>query len=347
MLPFQRLAAEGVELRLVGDAIVPEIEDYAEAVDGQTRAIAVSHVGHLTGARADLAALRALADPVGARLIVDVSHALGVVPVDGRLCDVLVGCCYKWLLGVHGVAIFAVNAARWPDLAPLALGWHAVENEEDWRARGSFRLQAGIERFEPRQPPFLALALLENGTDHLLAIGPSAIAAHVDALAGRLRAGLADLGLDVVTPEASARRAGNVTILSEQPEAIERALAAEGILVWAGEQRVRASVHVYNCSDDVDRLLDAMRRLAPPVGLRDPVQRKVGLAIVARLLAFRQLHLLGLDPLIGDFRQEVADDVEAGALLVVGLPPRTTAPSRYRSPRTSRRGPANSRTSGS
>ena len=58
-------------------------EEIAAAVDRRTRAIAVSHVGYLTGARHDLGRLRVLADRVGARLVVDASHALGVVPVDG------------------------------------------------------------------------------------------------------------------------------------------------------------------------------------------------------------------------------------------------------------------------
>lgn len=261
MLAFQALKTRGVEVRLVGEAIVPQLADFAAAVDQNTRAIAVSHVSHLTGARTDLAALRGLADRVGARLLVDASHSLGVLPVEGRLCDVLVACCYKWLLGVHGVAVFAVNRERWPDLAPRSLGWHAVEDEEDWRKHASYRVSAGMERFEPGNLPFLNLYLLENGVDHLLRLGVPAIRDHVEGLAGYLRNGLVSTGLDVVTPEAAERRAGNVSFLTADPAAIEAALRERGVVVWAGEGRVRASVHLYNRRSDVDRLLAALAEI--------------------------------------------------------------------------------------
>ena len=121
LLAWQRLRPRGVEVRAVGRAAVVTHAEIADAVDRRTRAIAASHVSYLTGARHDLGRLRALADRVGARLVVDASHALGVVPVDGTLCDVVVACCYKWLLAVHGVGVFYVNGRRWPDLA-AALG---------------------------------------------------------------------------------------------------------------------------------------------------------------------------------------------------------------------------------
>ena len=103
-----------VELRAVGRSAVPRLEEIADAVDRRTRVIAASHVSYLTGVRLDLAALRALADRVGARLVVDASHALGVVPVDGSLCDVLVSCAYKWMLGVQA----SVCSTRTPPAGP-------------------------------------------------------------------------------------------------------------------------------------------------------------------------------------------------------------------------------------
>jgi selenocysteine lyase/cysteine desulfurase len=101
-----------IEVRAIGETLVPTLAELRAAVDARTRVIAVSHVSYLTGARWDLAELRGLANRVGARLVIDASHSLGVVPIDGSLCDVVVSCCYKWLLGAHGVGIFFVNADR-------------------------------------------------------------------------------------------------------------------------------------------------------------------------------------------------------------------------------------------
>src|SRR3546814_4049909 len=74
-----------------------EADDLLAACDGRTRALYVSQVTSLTGQRVDVAALSAALAGSGTMLIVDSSHALGVVPVDGRLADVTVSAGYKFL----------------------------------------------------------------------------------------------------------------------------------------------------------------------------------------------------------------------------------------------------------
>jgi cysteine desulfurase / selenocysteine lyase len=258
---WHRLRGRGVEVRAVGrEPVVPLLELQA-AVDGRTRVIAVSHVSYLTGARHDLGALRALADRVGARLVVDASHALGVVPVHGALCDVVVACCYKWLLAVHGVGVCFVNGRRWPDLQPPWVGWHSVEHEDDWRRRTDYRLKAGAERFEAGNPAFLPIYLLENGLRTLGEVGVAATEAHSLALGGELRAGLVKLGLPVLTPEAPASRAGNIVFATDRSQELERRLREVGVVTWAGDRRLRISVHLYNDAADVTRALDGLARL--------------------------------------------------------------------------------------
>ncbi|HEX2501173.1 MAG TPA: aminotransferase class V-fold PLP-dependent enzyme [Methylomirabilota bacterium] len=255
LVAWQRLRPRGVEVRAVGREAVVTHEEIAAAVDGRTRAIAVSHVGYLTGARHDLGRLRGLADRAGARLIVDASHALGVVPVDGRLCDVVVACCYKWLLAVHGVGVFYVNSRRWPGLAAPWVGWHSTDREDDWRRRTEYRLREDGSRFEAGNPPFLPVYILESALRTLDGLDPRAVEAHVLGLGGTLRAGLAKLGLPVLTPEAPQERAGNIVFATDRWADVERALRAAGVLVWAGDGRVRLSVHAYNDEADVERAL--------------------------------------------------------------------------------------------
>jgi selenocysteine lyase/cysteine desulfurase len=262
LLAWQRLRPRGVEVRAVGREAVVAYDEIADAVDERTRVIAVSHVGYLTGARHDLGRLRALADRVGARLVVDASHALGVVPVDGTLCDVVVACCYKWLLAVHGVGVFYVNTRRWNDLAAPWVGWHSEIREEDWRRRTDYRLKADAERFEAGNPAFLPVYVLASALRALAGLDPGAVEAHVLALGGALRAGLAKLGLPVLTPEAPEERAGNIVFASDRCFEVERALRGVGVLVWAGDGRVRLSVHAYNDQTDVARALEALEDLA-------------------------------------------------------------------------------------
>jgi selenocysteine lyase/cysteine desulfurase len=261
LLAWQRLRARGVEVRAVGREAVVTPDEIAAAVDRRTRVIAASHVGYLTGARHDLGRLRALADRVGARLVVDASHALGVVPVDGTLCDVVVACCYKWLLAVHGVGVFYVNSRRWPELRAPWVGWHSTHREEDWRRRTEYRLREDGSRFEAGNPPFLPVYVLESALRTLDALEVPAVEAYVLALGGALRAGLVKLGLPVLTPEAPDERAGNLVFASDRCLEVEQRLRDVGVLVWAGDGRVRLSVHAYNDEADVARALGALADL--------------------------------------------------------------------------------------
>jgi selenocysteine lyase/cysteine desulfurase len=262
LLAWQRLRPRGVEVRQVGREAVVTPDELADAVDRRTRVIAASHVGYLTGARHDLRRLRALADRVGARLVIDASHALGVVPVDGTLCDVVVACCYKWLLAVHGAGVFYVNSGRWPELTAPWVGWHSTHREEDWRRRTDYRMRDDGSRFEAGNPPFLPVYVLESALRTLDGLDVRAVEAHVLALGGTLRAGLVKLGLPVLTPEPAEERAGNIVFASDRCLEVEQALREVGVLVWAGDARVRLSVHAYNDEADVTRALAALADLA-------------------------------------------------------------------------------------
>jgi cysteine desulfurase/selenocysteine lyase len=255
-------AIPGLEIRAVGREPIAAIDEIRSAVDRRTRLIAASHVSYLTGARLDLGALRDIADRVGARLVVDASHALGVVPVDGSCCDVVVSCAYKWMLGTHGVGVFYVNNRRWPDLRPPWIGWHSIEPEADWRRRGSVAIKTSIERFEIGNPSFISAYVLENGLATLMHAGIPRIEQHVLELGGILQSRLAGLGLSVMTPEAADRRAGNICIAIDRSEWLEEQMRLRGVLTWGGDGRLRLSVHGYNEMADVDRAVAALKSLS-------------------------------------------------------------------------------------
>src|SRR4029453_8574148 len=95
-------------------------------------------------------------------LIVDASHALGVVPVAGMLCDVVVACCYKWVLAVHGVGVFYANSRRWPGLAAPWVGWHSTYREDDWRRGPAHPPGEEPARCGAGNPPFLPVYILDS-----------------------------------------------------------------------------------------------------------------------------------------------------------------------------------------
>ena len=154
----------------------------------------------MTGQALDIATLSAALRPHGIALLVDVSHALGVVPVDGRLADFIVCAGYKWLLGTH-TGILAWNKASWPDFEPLHIDWNSASQGP---TPASYRLKHGAGRAEAGNPNHLDAYLLRTSLAYLGAIGIDCIARHVWAFGGTLRTALAGLGLTVTTPATSA-----------------------------------------------------------------------------------------------------------------------------------------------
>jgi selenocysteine lyase/cysteine desulfurase len=260
--PAALLRERGVEPRVVrtrGHYLA--MDDLAACVDRRTRLVLVSQVSYLTGQRLDLARCAELARGAGARLAVDATHAAGVVAVPGPLCDFVVSSCYKWLLATHGVGLFAYSARRVGDLAPATVGWHSVGQRGGpgdplampWRADAS-RLEAG-------NPSLLGLAVLDNALGRLGLLAPDAVERHAQSLGGELIDGLRARGWPVITPESPAERAGNVCFLADDAAGLAARLAAERVLVWGGEGRIRVSPHVHDDRDDVARFFEALDRV--------------------------------------------------------------------------------------
>jgi selenocysteine lyase/cysteine desulfurase len=252
--PWAHLNRFGVEIRVVpARNWYVALDDVRAMVDERTRVLAVSHVSYLTGQRMSLPALADIAWQAGARLLVDATHALGAVPVDANYCDFLVSSCYKWLLAVHGTGIFVWNRSRVPQLEPLSVGWHSVEHHAGWEDPTEVVLRADADRFEIGNPAFPSIYMLNNALTRLSSLSARDAEQHVLALSTRVREGLTRRGLKVMTPEASAERAGNVCFEWGDTNSLVRALAERGVQVWGGEGRIRVSTHVYDSSEDVDR----------------------------------------------------------------------------------------------
>ena len=258
--PWLRLKPRGLEVRVVPHNESWQVEPAAieEACDERTKAIAASQVGYVSGFRHDTAQLGAIADRVGAPLFLDVSHALGVVPVNLEHCAIAVSASYKWLLGPYGVGIVLWNRDRLPDFEPGAVGWRSTGNifTPDRFERVSTSHDA--RRFQLGAPSFGGIAALGEAIDELSAIGATTVEKHSQMLAARAIEVLRGFGLMVVTPSDASSRAGNVAFLHRDCESLADALASRNVLVWAGDGRVRLSLHVMNGVDDIESLATAL-----------------------------------------------------------------------------------------
>ena len=263
VLPWTKLADQGVEVRVVRHKNwFISLDDIADQIDDRTRVVAISYVSMFTGQRVDLPALSALVRASNAILLLDATHAAGVVPVEASYADIVISSCYKWLLGVHGTAIFYWNQARLPYLQPPFVGWNSASHTPEWQNPTEYTVREDAHRFLPGNPSFLSLYILDNALDHLLTIGKGTIEAHALALGGKVWDGVNQLGWEMMTPREASHRAGNVCFTAPDVKAVTEALASQGVLVWGGSGRVRISTHLFNDTSDIDRCLAALECLS-------------------------------------------------------------------------------------
>jgi selenocysteine lyase/cysteine desulfurase len=230
----------------------------AACVDGSTLIIAVSYVSYLTGERMDLRALRALADSVGALLLVDFTQASGYLPIEASIADFAFSACYKWMLGITGVAVAYWNRVRQPAWAPASAGWHSFEPG----SRGFDTLPAlkpDAMRFTRGNPAHCPIYVLNSALSYLSRFDMHDVQRHVQTLTVALIETLAAHQVTVMTPHDPARHGASVCIASPRAREVVDALYEQGVYAWNGQGRVRISFHGYNTMADVERTAKALR----------------------------------------------------------------------------------------
>jgi selenocysteine lyase/cysteine desulfurase len=235
-----------------------EPDRFATCVNERTRLIGVSYVSYLTGERHDLHALRVLADKVGALLIVDFTQASGYLPIDASVADFAFSACYKWMLGITGVAVAYWNRVRQPTWSPLSAGWHSfAPGQRGYDTPPPLREDA--LRFTRGNPAHAPVYVLAEALDYLAGYDMHAVQAHVQTLTTAILDRLRALQIPTLTPADPARHGASVCVPSENARSIVDGMARNGVLAWNGQGRVRFSFHGYNSMQDVDRAIDALR----------------------------------------------------------------------------------------
>jgi selenocysteine lyase/cysteine desulfurase len=175
-------------------------------------------------------------------VVLDVTQALGWLPLRLDWADAVVGAGYKWLLCPRGAAWLAVGPQF--DLRALHAGWYAGENP--WTSVYGLPLRlAGTARGLDSSPVWLSHIGAAAALPWLGGLDLGAVRAHCAGLADSVRTGLG------MAPT------GSAIVALDRPGAGER-LAAAGVVSSVRAGAVRLSFHLYNTLDDAARVLAAL-----------------------------------------------------------------------------------------
>ena len=281
LVPWQLVAEQtGAQLAVVELTEQGELDeaDFQSKLKLNPRLVAFTAVSNVLGTVNEVARWTQAAHAVGARVLVDACQAIahGGIDVSVWGADFVVFSAHK-IYGPTGIGVLYGRAEVLADLPP-------------WRGGGDMIDQVDLERgttFAP--PPFR----FEAGTPHIsgaiglaaaldwhAALGAEAVATHEARLLAHAEAGLRSIdGLRLIGTAPS--RIGVVSFLlgAHHPYDVGTLLDARGIAVrtghhcaqplmakWGLPGTVRASFGVYTMEDEVDVLIDGVRRAARVLG---------------------------------------------------------------------------------
>ena len=105
------------------------VEDLVPLLGPKTRLVTVSLVSFFNGFRLQLPeVVAAVRKHSPALLAVDVTQALGRIPLDLAGADLIVSSTHKWILASHGGGLVGVPAARAAEWTVPAGGWFNLED---------------------------------------------------------------------------------------------------------------------------------------------------------------------------------------------------------------------------
>jgi len=231
--PTDLYMAEGLAA-LLGQGHRLELVERVENIGDDVAVVMLTHVDYRTGAMHDMEAITAKAHAAGVRVIWDLAHSAGALPVDlaGAKADYAVGCGYKYLNGGPGAPAFLYVAPRHHESFRQPLqGW--LGHAAPFAFEPAYRPAAGIAGATTGTPPILSLAALEVGVDTLLRFPMVELRAKSEALTEIFRtlvqSRAAELGLECVSPAAPEARGSQISFCQEHAYAIVQALIAQGV----------------------------------------------------------------------------------------------------------------------
>lgn len=277
LIPWQQLAKRtGAKLTwfsITKDGRL-DLSDISKVITKKTKIVAITHQSNVFGTIIPLTEITKAAHSVGALVVLDACQSAPHFAIDVKKLDVdfLAFSGHK-TLGPTGVGVLWGKAEVLEKLEPALFGGSMVDSvtmEGATWASAPRKFEAGV--------PNMAQAVgLSAAIDYLNIVGMDKIFKHEQELTQQLLTGLSKIsGVNVVGPLNMKDRGGVIsfTVDGVHPHDVGQVLDQYGIAVRTGHHcawplmkklnlvgTTRASFHLYNDSDDINALLEAIEKV--------------------------------------------------------------------------------------
>jgi cysteine desulfurase/selenocysteine lyase len=271
LIPWQQLAQRtGATLKWfsVTEEGRLDLSNIDAIIDSSTKVVALTHQSNVLGTIVPLEEITKRAHAVGAVVVLDACQSVPHMPVDVKALDIdfLAFSGHK-AVGPTGVGIFWGRAELLADLPPFLTGGSMIENVTMTSATWA----PAPKKFEAGVPNMAQAVGLGAALTYLTKIGMGDIHRHEVELTSYLLKGLSEIDdLRVIGPKTTDLRGGVVsfTLGDIHPHDLGQYLDSQGIAVRTGHHcawpltrklgvpaTTRASVYLYNTTEDLDALI--------------------------------------------------------------------------------------------
>jgi selenocysteine lyase/cysteine desulfurase len=240
-------------------------EAILEAIDEQTKVVAMGHVHWADGTKFDLPAIRRRSREVGALLVIDGTQSVGALPFDMQeiQADALICAGYKWLMGPYSLGV-AYYGANFDNGIPIEENWINRLHSEDFKNLVNYQdayLPKAGRYSMGEQSNFALLPMLNRAIEQLLEWTPEQIQTYDAELWDHILPELTALGGQV---EQKGQRGEHLVGIrlddTFDREKLSALLKENQVYVSLRGSSIRVSCHLYNEKKDMERLLDCFRK---------------------------------------------------------------------------------------
>jgi cysteine desulfurase/selenocysteine lyase len=246
-------------------------DEFVKLLGPRTKVVSITQMSNVTGTVTPVADIVKAAHAVGAKVFIDGAQGAVHMPVDVQALDVdFYGITGHKLYGPTGIGALYGKRNLLAAMPPYLGGGEMIKDvTQDYVTYGD-----PPHRFEAGTPPIIEAAGLGAALDYIEALGRPAIAAHEHDLRDYAMARLSEvntLKLYGETKDKGAIVAFNLE--GQHPHDVATILDRYGIAVRAGTHcaqplmarygivaSCRASFALYNTTEEVDRLVEALRK---------------------------------------------------------------------------------------
>jgi len=241
---------------------VVQPEDLRSAMNTRTGVISISHVQYSNGFRSDLEELASIKNRHA--LVVNASQAVGTFEIDVKRMkiDALCTTGHKWMLSGYGSGFVYISRELMAASRPRSIGWLSVQDPYGDRNNEVHLRQDISARAELGCPHFAGIFALGASIEMMQSIGTANIEARALELNRKLTARLSEIGWNVLSPLGNEKfRSAETLVAADAPGQVVNHLASQQILVTEKPQGFRVATDFFNNENDLERLIDALRKL--------------------------------------------------------------------------------------